>query len=85
MQAGKLKTAYRKVCRNRARGSITVESSIVVPIILFCILWLLQSGITLYSETVELVQQTVWEEFHPAEEFRRLELLENMLDTLGGR
>lgn len=74
-----LAAAYHK----RARGSLTVEAAIIVPVILFCILWMVQGGITLYTETVELVQkQEMWEDFHPSGQFRKLELLEKVVDTI---
>lgn len=66
-----------------ARGSLTVEAAIIVPITLFCILWMVQGGISLYMATVEIVQrQEMWEDFHPAAQFRRLELLEEAIDTM---
>lgn len=67
--------------RRCVQGSITVEAAIVVPIMLLCILWMVQGGITLYMDTVELVQQReMWETFHPTGQFRKLELLEDMID-----
>lgn len=75
----KLAAVYHK----RARGSLTVEAAIIVPVILFCILWMVQGGITLYTETVELVQkQEMWEDFQPAGKFRKLELLEKVIDSI---
>ncbi len=67
--------------RKTARGSLTVEAAIVIPIILISILWIVEKGIDLYTETVALVQeQEMWEEFYPAEMFRKMELLENTWD-----
>ena len=41
---------------------------------------MVEKGIALYTETVELVQeQEMWEGFDPAGEFRKLELLEKTL------
>lgn len=78
MWVKRLKTTLPK----SMRGSLTVEAAIIVPITLFCILWMVEAGITLYSETVELVQkQEMWEEFHPASQFRKLELLEEVIGT----
>lgn len=41
------------------RGSLTVEAAIVIPIVLFCILWIIEKGIVLYTETTALVQDLV--------------------------
>ncbi len=60
----------------KARGSLTVEAALVVPIVLFCILLFLNQGLDLYGELVKTAQrQEMWEEFNPADKFRRLELL----------
>lgn len=70
-----------QVSGKTAGGSLTVEAAIIIPIVLFSILWMVEKGIALYMETVELVQeQEVWEGFDPAGEFRRLELLEKTLN-----
>lgn len=75
----KLAAVYRK----RAKGSLTVEAAIIVPVMLFCILWMVQGGISLYTETVELVQkQEMWVDFCPAGKFRKLELLEKVIDSI---
>lgn len=64
--------------RKTARGSLTVEAAIVIPIILISILWIIEKGIDLYTETTALVQEKqTREEFYPAETFRKMELLEN--------
>lgn len=69
----------KRMC-GRWKGSLTVEAAIVVPIVLICILWMVEKGIALYSETTALVQdQGIWEEFYPAKEFRRLEWVEEAL------
>lgn len=79
MKSGRLKAPY---C-GRVQGSITVEAAIVVPITLFSILWMVQGGITLYMDTVELIQQReMWETFHPTGQFRKLELLENAMNAV---
>lgn len=71
------------VYQKKARGSLTVEAAIIVPVILFCVFWMVQGGITLYTETVELVQkQEMWEDFRPAGQFRKLELLEKVIDSI---
>ncbi len=67
-----LRTETRKIS-----GSVTVEAAIVVPVVLFCILWTMEKGIALYMETVQVVhRQQMWEEFHPAERFRSIKWLE---------
>lgn len=64
----------------RAKGSLTVEAALVVPIVLFCILLVLNQGLELYGELIKAAQrQEIWEEFHPADKFRKLELLEEMV------
>lgn len=69
--------------KQKARGSLTVEAAIVIPVILLCIYLMMDAGITLYAETTELVhRQQMWEEFDPAEKFRKLELLEEVFDVL---
>ncbi len=63
------------------RGSLTVEAAIVIPIVLFCILWIIEKGIVLYTETTALVQeQQMWEEFYPAGTFRKTQWLEGIWD-----
>lgn len=75
----KLAVVYEK----RARGSLTVEAAVIVPVILFCVLWMVQGGITLYTGTVALVEkQEMWEDFQPAGKFRKLELLERVIDSI---
>lgn len=67
----------------RMKGSLTVEAAIVIPVVLLCVLWIMEAGIALYGSTLELVQkQEMWEEFQPAVKFRRLELLGDLLDAL---
>lgn len=75
-----MKMENKSVNRKTVRGSLTVEAAIVVPVVLFSILWMVEKGITLYTETTALVQeQEMWEEFHPAGTFRKLELLAETL------
>lgn len=63
-----------------AKGSLTVEAAVVVPVVLLCILWMAEGAVTLYCGTVEIVEkQEMWEGFDPAEEFRKLEFLEQMI------
>ena len=69
--------------KQKARGSLTVEAAIVIPVILLCIYLMMDAGITLYAETTELVhRKQMWEEFDPAEKFRKLEWLEEVFDVL---
>lgn len=74
--------------REQVKGSLTVEAAIVVPIVLLCIFLIVQAGIELYDRTAELVQeQEMWEEFHPAQKFRKQELLQEIFgaaDVIGG-
>ncbi len=67
--------------KKRAEGTITVEAALVVPIVCFCIFWMIEQGISLYTETVQLVQkQEMWEKFEPAKEFQKLEFLGDLLE-----
>ncbi len=64
----------------KAQGSFTVEAALVLPIVLFCIFYLLNQGIELYCGTVEIAEnQGIWESFDPAGRFRQLELLGKFL------
>lgn len=63
----------------KVKGSLTVEAALVVPLLLFCILLVLNQGLELYGEVVETVEnQEMWEEFDPVGRFRKLELLEKV-------
>lgn len=63
----------------RLRGSLTVEAAVVFPMVLFCVCLMMKRGIALYSCTVQLINSSeIWRDFHPAEEFHRLELLEEL-------
>ena len=63
----------------KVNGSLTVEAALVVPLVLFCILLILNQGIELYEEVAEtVVKQEMWEEFNPAGRFRRFELLDKV-------
>ncbi|MCI8300099.1 MAG: pilus assembly protein [Lachnospiraceae bacterium] len=64
----------------RLKGSFTVEAAIVLPVVLFCICLMMKRGIILYTATVQVInRQEIWQEFHPAKEFRKLELLKELL------
>ncbi|EOS26882.1 hypothetical protein C806_00474 [Lachnospiraceae bacterium 3-1] len=59
----------------KVRGSLTVEAAFVIPLVLLCILLVLNQGLELYEEVIETVKkQEMWEEFNPADRFRKLEL-----------
>lgn len=59
----------------KVRGSLTVEAAFVIPLVLLCILLVLNQGLELYEEVIETVKkQEMWEEFDPADRFRKLEL-----------
>jgi len=63
----------------KMRGSLTVEAALTVPVVLFSLFWMIERGIILYKDTVKQInQQEMWEEFHPAQKFRELELLEQL-------
>lgn len=66
--------------QRKAKGSLTVEAALVVPVVLFCILLILDQGLELYGEVVKTAQkQEMWVEFHPAEKFRKLEQLGELI------
>ncbi|MCI9081671.1 MAG: hypothetical protein HFI70_05015 [Lachnospiraceae bacterium] len=61
------------------RGSFTLEAAIIFPLVLLCTFWIMEKGIFLYLETVKHINnQEMWEEFYPAEEFRKRELLKEL-------
>lgn len=63
----------------KVRGSLTVEAALILPIVLFCILLILNQGLELYREVTETgKKQEMWEESDPAEQFRVLKLLEEI-------
>lgn len=60
----------------KVSGSFTVEAALVMPVILICILLVLNQGLELYREMTETAEkQQMWEEFAPADYFRKVELL----------
>lgn len=65
-----------------AAGSLTVEASFVVPIVLFCILFILNQGIERYGQTVDTAKkQEMWDELDMAGDFRKIELLASYIET----
>lgn len=67
------------LCSQNIKGSLTVEAAIIFPILLLCIFWTMEKGISLYEETIQCINnQEIWEEFHPAEDFRKLEMLKKL-------
>lgn len=65
--------------RWKAKGSLTVEAAFVVPLVLFCILLVLNQGLELYEEVIGTMEkQEMWEEFDPAGGFRKFEFLEKV-------
>lgn len=55
----------------KIKGSFTVEAALILPVVLFCVLLVLEEGLKLYDKTVETAQnQETWREFYPAETFR---------------
>ncbi|MCI9174075.1 MAG: hypothetical protein HFH49_03880 [Lachnospiraceae bacterium] len=60
----------------KVSGSFTVEAALVMPVILICISLILNQGLELYREMAETAEkQQMWEEFAPADYFRKAELL----------
>lgn len=69
----------------KAEGSYTVEAALVVPLVLVCILFIINQGIELYTEvTADTVYSSWWQEFNPALDFRRKELLKNGMEEENG-
>lgn len=68
--------------RKAAAGSFTVESSFVVPIVLICILLIINQGIERYNQTVEIVKkQEMWKEQDMAGDFRKIEMVVSYIDA----
>lgn len=68
----------------RVQGSYTVEAVLVVPIVLGCILLILSQTIDLYIEVTETTQyDRWWEEFQPADSFRKIEFLRTFENNSG--
>lgn len=65
----------------KLRGSYTIEAALIMPIVLFCIVLVLEQTMALYSETIAIVkQQEMWREFTPAEMFRQIEFVHEILE-----
>lgn len=63
----------------RVEGSYTVESALIVPIVLGCILLILNQTIELYIEVTDsTVYSEWWQEFEPEASFRKIEFLRVM-------
>lgn len=68
--------------RKKAAGSYTVEAAIIVPVVLGCILLVLNMAIRLYTEvTACTVYNSWWQELEPSDEFRRLQFWKNVGET----
>lgn len=68
----------------RVQGSYTVEAALVVPIVLACILLILNRTIDLYIEVTEsIVYDSWWDEFEPVESFRKIELIKELENNCG--
>lgn len=58
----------------RARGSYTIEAALIMPVVLGCILLVLNQSIELYTEVTEdTTYSEWWQELDPAENFRKIE------------
>lgn len=72
-------TKHLYKCHWKVRGSFTVEAAMIVPIVLICILLIMNKGIELYTQTLESAQnQEMWENFEPVKRFRNLELFNDL-------
>lgn len=68
----------------RVEGSYTVEAALIVPIVLGCILLILNQAIDLYTEVTETtIYSEFWQEFEPADSFRKVELLKRITGNNG--
>lgn len=68
----------------KVQGSYTVEAALIVPIVLACILLILNQTINIYIEVTEsTVYGSWWEELEPAESFRKIELLKELENNCG--
>lgn len=65
----------------RVQGSYTVEAALIVPIVLLCLMLVINQAIILYLEVIEdTVYSSWWQEFEPADSFRKVEMLENAIE-----
>lgn len=65
----------------RAQGSYTIEAALIVPLVLGCILLIMNQAIELYTEvTQNTVYSSWWQEFEPSDSFRRIEWLKDIID-----
>lgn len=68
----------------KVQGSYTVEAALIVPIVLACILLILNQTINIYIEVTEsTVYGSWWEDLEPAESFRKIELLKELGNNRG--
>ncbi|MEG0961342.1 MAG: pilus assembly protein [Lachnospiraceae bacterium] len=60
----------------KVKGSYTVEAALLMPIILFCLCFILEQTIDMYMQTKEILCITEeWKEFNPVPIFRTLPLI----------
>ena len=65
--------------KRKVSGSFTVEAALVLPVVLICMLLILNQGFEMYRELAETAdKQQMWEEFVPSDYFRKLELLDEV-------
>ena len=68
----------------RARGSYTVEAALIMPVVLGCLLLILNQSVTLYSEVKECtICSSWWQEREPADSFRKIEFLRQLTEKGG--
>lgn len=68
----------------RVQGSYTVEAAMIVPLVLGCLLLVMSQAIELYTEvTDDMVYGSWWQEYEPADSFRRIEWMKNIAGKEG--
>lgn len=68
----------------RARGSYTVEAALIMPIVLACLLLILNQTIDLYSQVKEHTTcSNWWQELESADSFRQIELMRHVTEKGG--
>lgn len=67
----------------KTQGSYTVEAALIVPIVLVCLMFIIDQAITLYLEVIEdTIYSNWWQTFESADSFRKGEFLKNMIESI---